>query len=554
MLFFFGSSIFIHEFGHFWIAKKRGLHVPKFSIGFGPSLFSWKRGETTYCISLLPLGGYVALPQMGEIPILEGKSSESLQPLGFIDKTLVAVMGAVFNLLFAFLLACLLWVVGLRTPAQEKTREIGYILPQYEGVETPAAKAGLHKGDEILAIDQVPITSFSEIEKRIILGSGHGKENQPQVTITYRRNGEIRNTTLSLMRIQTNSVSGDQIRFSGIMAPKQDLIVEAFEPGSPAELCGLQKGDRLLQVDEIPLYSVVDLRDYLNQTKPTQVTFFVERNGERFPVLCRTQSKPYQYPWFRYGTSTNFLDVYEENGSVKLLHASGERFATFPQEGKIIACNGMRVHDLQTLSECFQHTTERAIILTIETNGQHKLAVIPNEPYNLTFHPMETVQRVGIAFGQPTVTTHETPFHQFRQAIASTFETLTCLLDRHSDVKMQHLMGAPGIMRLLHRFSIDDFRRLIWFMVILNINLAILNLLPIPVLDGGHIVFAIFEKLRKKPLPQTMVLGVQNLFVMLFLGFMAYVIFFDLRRWQGDLEKEATQQRFEKLQIPTALK
>ena len=109
-------------------------------------------------------------------------------------------------------------------------------------------------------------------------------------------------------------------------------------------------------------------------------------------------------------------------------------------------------------------------------------------------------------------------------------------------------------MRVLHRFSIDDFRRLLWFMVILNINLAILNLLPIPVLDGGHILFAVIEKLRRKPLPPKCILGIQNVFVMLFLGLMAYVIFFDLRRWQGDVQSEAAHRRLEKLQVPVHMK
>ena len=145
---------------------------------------------------------------------------------------------------------------------------------------------------------------------------------------------------------------------------------------------------------------------------------------------------------------------------------------------------------------------------------------------------------------------HETPLQQFKQAIDSTLETLSSLTNKNSDVKMQHLMGAPGIMRLLHKFSTDDFRRLLWFMVLLNINLAILNLLPIPVLDGGHILFACIEKLLRRPLPQKFVLATQNIFVFLFLGLMAYVIFFDLRRWQGDIESQSEQQRFEKLVIP----
>ena len=115
---------------------------------------------------------------------------------------------------------------------------------------------------------------------------------------------------------------------------------------------------------------------------------------------------------------------------------------------------------------------------------------------------------------------------------------------------MQHLMGAPGIMRLLHRFSIDDFRRLLWFIVLLNINLAILNLLPIPVLDGGHILFALIEKILRRPLPFAWVNAIQNIFVILFLGLMAYVMFFDIRRWQGDIKSDNAQQRIQKLIIP----
>ena len=115
-------------------------------------------------------------------------------------------------------------------------------------------------------------------------------------------------------------------------------------------------------------------------------------------------------------------------------------------------------------------------------------------------------------------------------------------------------MGAPGIMRLLHHFSTNDFRRLLWFIVLLNINLAILNLLPIPVLDGGQILFAILEKIRGKVLPLRWILTIQNAFVILFLGLMAYVIFFDLRRWQGDIEAKQAQQRFEKLLVPAISK
>ena len=554
MLFFFGGSIFIHEFGHFWIAKKRGLRVPKFSIGFGPSLFSWKRGETTYCLALFPLGGYVALPQMGVIPILEGKENDTLQPISFTSKCLVAVMGAVFNILFAFVLACLLWAVGLQTPAQERTRTLGYVLPTYNNVETPAAKAGLKQGDEILAVDGAPIEAFSDIEKRIILSTGHDKNQRPQAEVTYKRNGNIFKAILDLMRVQTNPVTKDEVRFSGIAAPQQELIIEAFEAGSFAEKSGLRKGDRLLQVNDVPLYSIMDLREYLNKKKPQTVTFLVERNGEKMRIACETKTEIQTRGWLRYGNETDYVDGYEDEDGVYLLNTVGDKFSAVPNEGHILTCNGASVQNAQQLSELIKTTTARSIMLEVEAHGLRRIVVLPNDGETVTVHPAETVQRVGIAFAQPMQTVHDSPFGQFKKAIGSTFETLGCLVNRNSDVKMKHLMGAPGIMRVLHRFSIDDFRRLLWFMVILNINLAILNLLPIPVLDGGHILFAVIEKIRRKPLPPKCILGIQNVFVMLFLGLMAYVIFFDLRRWQGDVQSEAAQRRLEKLQVPVHMK
>ncbi len=551
MLFFFGGSIFIHEFGHFIIAKKRGLRVPKFSIGFGPKIFSWKRGETEYCIALLPLGGYVALPQMGEIPILEGNTKDTSKPLTFTDKFLVAIMGALFNLLLAFVLACILWGVGLKVPTQDSCTEIGYILPEYNGVPTPAMQAGLQKGDKIIAVDNTSINTFSDIEKNIILGNGRDKDGHPQVKITYQRHEQISHTYLKLVMMRTNPLTGDEIRFSGILSPKQTLIVEGFEKESSAEKCGIKKGDILLKVDQIPLFSFVDLREYLNTQKPSHVELSIKRNDEFLQIPCDIKSEPHTRAWLHYGENDTYLDFYQLNDNVHILEVKGQLLSAIPQNGTLLSCNGIHLQNLEHLEQILKSCESRTIMLEIQTQQHKRLMVIPNlKPDNLVFHPAETIQRLGLFFSQPMQLIHDNPWVQFKQAISSTFGTLSSLINKNSDVKMQHLMGAPGIMRLLHRFSTDDFRRLLWFIVLLNINLAILNLLPIPVLDGGHILFAVLEKIFRKPLPAKFIIVTQNLFVLLFLGLMAYVIFFDIRRWQGDLETEASQQRFEKLMEP----
>ena len=546
MLLFFGGSIFIHEFGHFIIAKKRGLHVPRFSIGFGPKLFSWKRGETEYCIALLPLGGYVALPQMGEIPVLEGKSSHAITPLSFMDKFLVAIMGAVFNLLLAFILACILWVVGLRVSTQDRTTEIGYILPEYQGEATPAVRAGLQKGDKILAVDDVAVETFSEIEKAIILGSGRSEAGMPQAKLTYERNGSVHNAFLDLKMVKTNPLTKDEIRFSGILAPRQVLLVDDFEAGSSGEKSGLKLGDILLKVDGIELYSFIDLRDYLNNQKTNQVRLQIKRGHEVTELVCDVKSEPYQRAWLRYGTDSDYVDFYDHGGEISVLETGGTLFSAVPEDGILASCNGIQIDNLERLEQILSDKTHRTIMLeVIKTHKQ--LIAVRHEGNDVQKHEAENVQRLGVFFAQPTTIIHDNPLKQFKQAILSTVETLTSLVNKNSDIKVQHLMGAPGIMRLLHRFSTNDFRRLLWFIVLLNINLAILNLLPIPVLDGGHILFALLEKLLRRPLPQNFVLMLQNIFVMLFLGLMTYVIFFDVRRWQGDIESERSQQRIEKL-------
>ena len=549
VLVFFGGSIFVHELGHFIMAKKRGLYVPKFSIGFGPKLFSKTYGGTEYCISLLPLGGYVALPQMGEIPVLEGTTTTPTASLSFTDKFLVAVMGAVFNVLFAFVLASLLWVIGLRIPEQDRTTEIGYILPQYNGVPTPASVSGLKKGDRILAVDDIAVDNFSDVEKRIVLGTRRNAQGVPTVKITYKRGGEIHNVYLDLIMMETNPLTRDEIRFSGIIAPKQVLIIEAFDEQSAAKKCGLKKGDQLLQVDQRELYSFVDLRDYLHENKPQQVDLLVERAGQKLNFSCEVKTEPYLRAWLRYRIGEDYVDFYQNDEAINVLEKKGSVFAAMPSGGKLISCDGVYVKDLAALEQVLHSCTQRMVMLELETQ-QKSLIAVPRHESKIEMHEAESSQRLGIFFAQPTILVHDNPLRQFKQAVVSTLETLTSLANKNSDVKVQHLMGAPGIMRLLHHFSTNDFRRLLWFMVLLNINLAILNLLPIPVLDGGHILFALLEKLLGRHLPQRLVVAVQNVFVFLFLGLMAYIIFFDLRRWQGDIQSETCRHRVEKLLVP----
>lgn len=158
---FFGGSIFVHELGHFLAARRRGVKVTRFSIGFGPAIWKWQgKDGVDYRLSWLPLGGYVALPQLADMPALEGESenTEPLPPVDYTSRMIVFVAGAFFNILFAFALACVVWIIGEPVSSNLTSTTIAEVLPVLKTsdgkeVVSPARKADLKPGDIIVKVD-----------------------------------------------------------------------------------------------------------------------------------------------------------------------------------------------------------------------------------------------------------------------------------------------------------------------------------------------------------------------------------------------------------------
>ena len=417
---FFGGSIFVHELGHFLAARARGVHVEQFSIGFGPAIFSWRgKDGVEYRLGCLPLGGYVLLPQLADLSALEGKpktDAEALPPVGYLSKVIVFVAGAVFNVIFAFLLACVVWVVGQPENLETATTKIGYVSPSLElpdgsKVVSPAAEAGLQVGDVVRAIDGSPVTNWGSLMQILVTGSGRDTDGKPKAVFTVERAGALKDIV-----VHPRLSGEDKNRRVGI-SPGYDLIAYKVAPGSAGDKAGVLPGDQIVSLGGKPeINAPVFFEDVVAEpTKPLPLV--VLRGGKTVSLLLPPRQG---------------------------LHEGG-----------------------------------------------------------------------GIDFTTGTRLTYPSPFDQVAEKFSITFKTLWGLVNPHSDIGLSKMSGPVGIVHIFRDAAELGIRAVLAITILININLAMINLLPVPVLDGGHILFATVGRVRGKALPVQFILTAQSVFLVL---------------------------------------
>jgi regulator of sigma E protease len=273
-----GFMILIHEFGHYAAAKLLGVRVEVFSIGFGKRLLGFKRGETDYRISALPLGGYVKMS--GENPMDErtGDPGEFLSHPRW-HRFIIAIAGPSMNILLAIGLLTGVYVVrGYEYPVfLDQPAVIGWVKH-----DSPAAAAGLKPGDRIARVDGIDNPTWEQLEPRVWLSA-----NQP-LDIVIQRGNETFSRTITPQPVTTSEVG------SAGWYPNDPVTVNTLEAGMPAARAGIQQGDRVLAVDGKPLPSIEAMIEQLQESKDKPVDLDVLRDGQQLrfhiqPVLSRTE-------------------------------------------------------------------------------------------------------------------------------------------------------------------------------------------------------------------------------------------------------------------------
>ena len=440
-LFVLGVLVFVHELGHYWAARKVGIKVLKFSLGFGPKLWGFKKGDTEFILSALPLGGYVKLA--GEEAF---EDNYQVQPGDYMaapwwGRAFMAFMGPAVNLIFAFLLFILIGFVGIRVPD---------FAPVVSKVQdgTAARQMGIRPGDVISSIQGRAISSWHQI--RIVTDSLVKAGPANDLTVGIAREGVISQFKAS--------VGKEKPWYDGLEPSVQPQLGEVTL-GMPAYQAGLTKGDLVLSINGQPVNSWDEMRLTIYKNADKEVGLKVLRQGDTLDLKVVPMEQD--------------LPGY---GKVGVIGVTPTQFGSYK----------IRLGPVESLTAAFLNTS------SIVGRTYSLLANIATKPQNAK--QLGGIMMIGQMAGQT---------------------------------------AKKGLSDLL------------FLMAVLSISLMIINLLPLPIMDGGVIFFCLLEGLRKKPLPNKVQMVIQQIGFGFIIMLFAWTIFNDSMRIfnrQAALKNHGQQQ------------
>jgi regulator of sigma E protease len=413
-----GILVFVHEFGHYAVAKLCGVRVEVFSLGFGKRLWGFRRGDTDYRISLLPLGGYVKMAGENPMEARTGDPGEFTSHPRW-QRFLIAIAGPVMNVILAIVVFTGVYVFHHEYPAISKLPvNVFFIEPN-----SPAEKAGIRPGDRIIRIDDIQNPTWNQAITEFALSP-----NQP-VKLTVLRAGQT--IDMQVTPKMTDPDRGGEI---GLVFPE---VVGALEPGYPSIKAGIRPNDILLAVNGSPVRDTEDVLNKLQEANGAPVELSIWRDGKDLKFTVKPEFDP----------------------NIK--------------------------------------------------------------KYRLGFGIMAVEK---LPFGQAVHSAYE----DCKTNSLLIFKLVGKMIEKKVSIKQ--MSGPIGIAKISGEAAKQSFSDLMWVMALISLNLAIFNLLPIPILDGGLMLLLVIEGIMRRDIKQEVKERVYQAAFVFLLLFAAVVIYNDLAK------------------------
>lgn len=516
--------VIIHEFGHFLFAKLFNVRADAFSVGFGPVLFSKKIGETDFRVSAIPLGGYVKL--LGEDPTSELSPEDKARALHHQvpwKRFFIFFGGPLFNFLWAIVVFMAMMAIG----EPQVSTKIGRILP-----DSTAAKAGLVAGDKITAIDGEQVTKLEDLAMKLI--DKPGKE----VNLTVDHAGASKTVLLKTDSEDGFSVYGEKKMvgtIDGLIPSARMTKVGISNPDSLAGKAGFKTGDELLAVNG---QKVTNFEELEALTLQSPLTFDVKKStGETTKIVLSGKFDGNLGKSFGLYSSELFIEqAVPDSPAAKAGIQKGDR---------LVSVNNIPMRSFFELRMNIQKSGEELGKVTIAVERAGKIETLEIIPQVSTERDPNLKKMKQFTIGVMPVPSMFEP-DMIKEQVWNPFKLLYLGTARMFDLTAKNLisigkmfqgqvsvksLGGPILIGKLAGDSISrgliDFLKM---MGILSIGLGVLNILPIPVLDGGHIVLLGIEAIRGKALSIKQIEVAQQVGLFFILGIMIIVMKNDISR------------------------
>ena len=537
MIFFFGFCIFVHELGHFLAARWRGLKVTAFSIGFR-KIWGKTWNGVEYRIGWIPFGGYVEIPQVdGDGAKVKDEAGNDIEipPAKPFDRMITVVAGPLFNIIFGFILGTVIWIVGIPQDTPNlKELEVGLIQQN-----SPEHKAGLREGDVIVKLNDHSFnTSWNGFFKEILTTIG-------PVKLTVReKDGKMK--TVTYVPAVNKYVLPDEGVAYPYFLPKLPLLVFP-EKGTPAWEAGVRKGDKILAVNGQRPTSIETFEIMIDQSNGNPVDLLIERDGKEI-TISNVKPVPHEIKGEKgiWKVGITYNPEAEQLAVLEIQTGSAADKAGLKKDDIIKTING-KAPVAKDFPQLIQTAEGKPMMLEI-------IRKAPKDPKAATVEMVETTEKIelkpefiryysiGIKYAYIS---HPTPWDQFAQTISLTWKSMRAigysiggtlgLTKQQTTVKPKHMSGPVGIGRILYRSVYDgSLMQGLNIVVLITFSLGLLNLLPFPVLDGGHFLLALLEIIFRRPIPEKYLNPISYVFVAIIIGFMIFVTFYDAKRVIGD--------------------
>jgi len=435
-----GLLVAVHEWGHFWVARKLGVKVLRFSLGFGRPLRVWRRGETEYVLAALPLGGYVKMLDGREGPLDPAEAHRAFDRQSLGRRSAIVAAGPVANLIFAVLAYALMYMVGVSGLAP---------IVDQPAVNTPAALAGVVREAQVLAVNEKPIRTFDDLRVSIIEAAASDEE----ISLRVRQDGDERVLVLPGAPYRLLDSVKDPLVLLGLRPwlPDAPRVVRRVVAGGAGAAAGLRPDDVILRANGASVERGQALVEVIRNHPGQRIALDLIRGGKAEQVMLTPASRA--------------------------------------EDGDVIGYAGV------------------AFGLDIDPAVRERLQVLQqDDPARALLHGVLKTWDMTVlslrVMGKMIV----------------------------GEASLEAISGPLGIADVAGRSLALGLSSFLAFLALVSLSLAILNLLPVPVLDGGHLLFYLIEALRGQPLSeQAQMLG-QRIGMSLLFALMALAMFNDLSR------------------------